>query len=239
MNRRVVGWTVSLVCLVLVATFAPLPDLERLRDWAGTLGPWFPVAFFTAYALVTVAPVPRSTFTYSAAVLFTPAVAITWSLVASAVAASLAFGVVRRLGHRRTAALRAHPRFVAVDVRLRRRGWLSICSLRMVPAVPYSVVNYAAALTSVRFRQFLPATVIGSAPGTVAAVLLGHALTGGEGSTALWATAAIAGVGLVGLVVDSRLPVRGSTPDDRVDDSGNDATANDDTANDDEAPAHT
>lgn len=207
-NRRVVGWTAALLTIVAVATLVPLPGLGQLREWAGQLGPWFPIVFFAAYAVVTVAPIPRSTFTYSAAVLFTPGVAIIWSLVASGIAAALAFGGVRRLGHRRTAKLRADPRIAAVDLRLSRRGWLSIGSLRLVPAIPFSVVNYAAALTSIRFRQFLPATVIGSAPGTVAAVLLGQSLTDGNGSAALWATVALAGVGVVGMVVDARLPVR-------------------------------
>src|SRR5699024_3523237 len=80
--------------------------------------------------------------------------------------------------------LRADPRIAAVDRRLRRQGWLSIASLRMVPAVPFSVLNYAAALSSVRFRHFLPATVLGSAPGTVAAILLGQALTAGGAAAA-------------------------------------------------------
>lgn len=207
-------WVAVVVAVVLLATVIPVPGLDQLRNWADQLGPWFPVAFFTAYAIVTVAPIPRSTFTYSAAVLFAPAVAIPCSLLASAISASLAFGGVRRLGHERTAALRADPRIAAVDLRLRRRGWLSVGSLRLVPAVPYSVVNYAAALTSIPFRQFLLATVIGSTPGTVAAVLLGHSLTEGDGAAALWATAAFAAVGLVGMVVDSRLPVRESVRDD-------------------------
>lgn len=208
MRGRVVGWVVAVAAVVVVATLVPTPGLEQLRAWADQLGPWFAPAFFLAYALVTVAPVPRSTFTYSAAVLFPPAVAIPWSLVATGIAAALAFEAVRGLGHEKTASLRADRRIAAVDARLRRRGWLSVGSLRLVPAVPFSVVNYAAALTSIRRRQFLPATVIGSAPGTVAAVLLGHSLTGGDSTAALWATAGFAAVGLVGMVVDARMPVR-------------------------------
>lgn len=195
------------VALVLLATVIPLPGLERLREWAGALGPWFPLVFFTAYAVLIIFPIPRSTFTYSAAVLFAPPLAITGSLVASGVGAALAFAAVRRLGHHRAAALRADPRIASVDRRLRRRGWLSIASLRMVPAVPYSVVNYAAALSSIPCRQFLPATVLGSTPGTVAAILLGQALTEGGGTAALWATAVFATVGVVGMLLDARLPV--------------------------------
>lgn len=202
------AWVAAVVLVVLVATLVPTPGLEQFREWATQLGSWFPVLFFAACAIVTVAPIPRSTFTYSAAVLFPPAVAIPWSLVAAGVAATLAFAGVRRLGHDRTAALRADPRLAAVDTRLRRRGWLSVGSLRLVPAVPFSVVNYAAALTSISYPHFLLATLIGSAPGTVAAVLLGHSLTEGDGTAALWATAGFALVGLMGMVLDATLPVR-------------------------------
>lgn len=196
-----------MAAVVVVATFVPTPGLEQLRAWADQLGPWFAPAFFVAYALVTVAPVPRSTFTYSAALLFPPSVAIPWSLVATGIAAALAFEAVHRLGHEKTASLRADRRIAAVDARLRRRGWLSVGSLRLVPAVPFSVVNYAAALTSIRRRQFLPATVIGSAPGTVAAVMLGNSLTEGDGTAALWATIGFAAVGLIGMLWDARTPV--------------------------------
>lgn len=203
-----IAWVAAVALVIAVATLVPTPGLEQFREWAAALGPWFPAAFFGAYALVTVAPIPRSTFTYAAAVLFTPVVAIPWSLVATGVAATLAFVLVRRLGHERTTALREDPRVAAVDARLRRRGWLSVGSLRLVPAVPFSVVNYAAALTSIPYPQYIVATVVGSAPGTVAAIALGHSLTEGDGSAALWATVGFAAVGLVGMVLDARLPVR-------------------------------
>lgn len=205
---RVIAWVAGVALVVVLATLIPTPGLGQLREWSAELGPWFPFAFFAAYAVVTIAPVPRSTFTYSAAVLFSPEVAIPCSLLASGVAASLAFAGVRRLGHERTANLRADPRIESVDQRLRRRGWLSVGSLRLVPAVPFFLVNYAAALTSIPHRQFLAATVIGSTPGTVAAIMLGNSLAQGDGAAAIWATAGFAAVGLLGMVLDARLPVR-------------------------------
>lgn len=207
-RNRVMAWAAAVVLVIILATLAPTPELEQFREWTAQLGSWFPLVFFVAYAIVTVTPIPRSTFTYSAAVLFTPAVAIPWSLVATGVAATIAFVMIRQLGHDRTAALRADPRVVSVDARLRRRGWLSVGSLRLVPAVPFSVVNYASALTSIPYSQFLLATLIGSAPGTVAAVYLGNSLTEGDGTAALWATGGFAAVGLVGMVLDAKLPVR-------------------------------
>ena len=78
----------------------------------------------------------------------------------------------------------------------------------MVPAVPFSVLNYAAALTPMGWRSFLAATMVGSIPGTVAAIVFGNSLTTGAGEKALVATVVIAGLGLIGLFIDSRVPTR-------------------------------
>ena len=50
--------------------------------------------------------------------------------------------------------------------------------------------------------------MIGSAPGTVAAILLGNALAEGAGKEALWATVGFAAVGVAGMVLDAKMPVR-------------------------------
>lgn len=65
--RQVAVWRLALttaviVTLVAVALLVPVPTAVQLRDWAQTLGPWFPLAFLAAHTVVTVLPfpVPRS-----------------------------------------------------------------------------------------------------------------------------------------------------------------------------------
>ncbi|MBF6370493.1 TVP38/TMEM64 family protein, partial [Nocardia puris] len=112
--------------------------------------------------------------------------------------------LVRALDRDRVAARLTHPAVRAVDDRLRRRGWLAVGSLRLISFAPFSVVNYCCALTSIRVRPYLLATVVGSAPGTVATVILADALTGGTHPAMLVVSAVCLGIGLVGLVVDAR-----------------------------------
>ena len=38
----------------------------QLRDWATSLGAWFPLAFLGAHIVVTVFPFPRTAFTLAA-----------------------------------------------------------------------------------------------------------------------------------------------------------------------------
>lgn len=201
-----------LAVVAVVVAALPMPHLEHFRQLAAHTGRWFPVLFGVLYALGSALPIPRSTFTYSAAVLFVPGVAIPLSVTASTAAAVLAFVVVRRLGYARTAWWRNHPRAAGVRAHLERRGWVAVVCLRMVPAVPFSLLSYAAALSPIRLVPFVLATVAGTTPGTVAAILFGNALTTGQFGWGLVATGVIAGLGIIGLIVDARIPSSDAAP---------------------------
>ena len=81
----------------------------------------------------------------------------------------------------------------------------------MIAGVPFSVMNYAAALTSVPLGMFTVATLAGSAPGTVVTVFLGDMLAGDPDPVVIGLTVALAVVGFIGLAVDHRLPVKSVT----------------------------
>ena len=59
----------------------------QLRDWATSLGPWFPLAFLAAHIVVTVFPFPRTAFTLASGLLFGPWLGIGIAVVASTVSA--------------------------------------------------------------------------------------------------------------------------------------------------------
>ena len=53
------------------------------------------------------------------------------------------------------------------------RPFLGILIARLIPVIPFTLLNYAAGLSSVRFLPFLGATVIGMLPGTASYVAVG------------------------------------------------------------------
>lgn len=198
---------------VLAAGMAvPHPGAGTVRAWADSLGPWFPVAFFLVHVVITVLPIPRTFFTVLAGFLFGPALGIGICMAASTVAAAIAFGGVRRLDRRHRSAvldrIRGHRAYLAIAARLRERGWLAVGSLRLIAVMPFSVLNYAAALSPVRLTPYLAATVIGLAPGTCAVVILGDALTGAASPWQLLISAGLVLIGIAGLLLDARAPAR-------------------------------
>jgi uncharacterized membrane protein YdjX (TVP38/TMEM64 family) len=195
---------VLLGAIVTVAVL-PVPSPLQMRTWAQSVGIAAPLLFLLGHALVTVAPVPRTVFTLAAGLLFGPVWGVTLSLTATMLSGVLAFGLVRWLAGNLMLAHLDHKVLRTIDARLRRRGWLAVASMRLIPAVPFSVLNYCSALSSISFRHYLAGTV-GIVPGSVAVVLLGDALTGTTSPALLAVSLAGAAIGVIGLIVESRFP---------------------------------
>ncbi|WP_246222226.1 MULTISPECIES: TVP38/TMEM64 family protein [Gordonia] len=206
--RTAVVGGLGALAVIAGAYLIPLPPIGSVRDWGDGLGPWFPWAFFTVSAVVTIAPIPRSTFTVMSGVFFGPIVGFTGAMIASTVAAVAAFLVVRRVGREKVRPYLRKPIVRTIEYRLEQRGWLAIGSLRLIAACPFSVTNYCAGLSSVRIVPYVVATVIGMAPGTAAVVFLGDALTGQRDPLLLVLTVIFFATGIAGLLLDSMLPVR-------------------------------
>lgn len=205
-RRRRLRLLIALLALALLAVAAlvlPVPAPSELRSWAATAGPAGILLFVLGNALITVAPIPRTVFTLAAGLLFGPVGGISVALAATTISAMLAFGLVRTFGRDLVAPLLDRGTLRSIDGRVRRRGWLAVASLRLIPVVPFSVLNYCSALSSIRWRQFMAGTV-GVVPGTIAVVLLGDALTGSTSPTLISISVLCAAVGVVGLLVDAR-----------------------------------
>ncbi|WP_343600683.1 TVP38/TMEM64 family protein [Mycobacterium sp.] len=175
--RRIVVISAAAAVLVAVALLVPLPTAVQLRDWATSMGPWFPLAFVGVQIVVTVLPFPRTAFTLAAGLLFGPVLGVGLAVAASTASAVIALMLVRAAGWQLSRLVR-HRAVETLDARLRDRGWPAVLALRLIPAVPFSVLNYAAGASAVRVLPYTLATLAGVFPGTAAVVILGDALTG-------------------------------------------------------------
>jgi uncharacterized membrane protein YdjX (TVP38/TMEM64 family) len=204
-RARLTVAVLALLGAVAAVAVLPVPSPLQMRAWAQSVGMAAPLLFLFGHALMTVAPVPRTVFTLAAGLLFGPVLGVTLSLAATALSGVLAFGLVRWLAGNFVLRHLDHKVLRTVDARLRRRGWLAVASLRLIPAVPFSILNYCSALSSISFRHYLAGTV-GIVPGSVAVVMLGDALTGTTSPALLAVSLAGAAIGVIGLIVESRSP---------------------------------
>lgn len=200
----IAGFALILVCLFLV----PLPSVEDFRNWSAHTGWWFPYAFALMYVVGTQFPIPRTVFTVSCGVLFGPAIGIPVALGSTLAGGVISFLIVRRLGRQWAQSRLTHPAIDAVNARLEARGWLAVGSLRMIGAVPFSILNYLCALSNIRLLPFAVATIVGSAPGTIATILLVDAATGHGSPWSLAISGVLLCIGVAGLILDRKYPVQ-------------------------------
>jgi uncharacterized membrane protein YdjX (TVP38/TMEM64 family) len=150
---------------------------------------------------VTVFPFPRTAFTLAAGLLFGSFPGALIAVTASTASAVIALLLVRAGGWQ-LSALVSHPAIETVDNRLRQRGWLAVLSLRLIPAVPFAAINYAAGVSTVRILPYTLSTLIGLLPGTAAVVILGDAFTGNVSPALALVSVATASAGVAGLVYE-------------------------------------
>ena len=185
-----------------------VPSLPQLRSWSDTTGAWFPVVFWLAYVAITQFPIPRTLLTVSAGILFGAVKGVLLALTATTVSAVISLLLVRFLLREWVEPRLTHPSVQRINQRLEQRGWLAVTSLRMIAGIPFSIMNYAAALTRVPVVPFAIATFIGSAPGTILVTMFGDTLTGRPDPTFVAIMVILAVVGCTGLLIDATTPLR-------------------------------
>jgi len=172
---RIAIGVAALVALVLLGRAAG-GYVPAFAQWVNGLGAWGPAAFIGGYALAVVAFAPASLLTLAGGAIFGVGAGVAYVFAAAVIGSSLAFLISRYLA--RTAIerrLAGNEKFAAIDRAVGRQGRWIVFLLRLSPAFPFNLLNYALGLTSVRFADYLAASV-GMLPGTLLYVYSGKAI---------------------------------------------------------------
>lgn len=182
-----------LVVAVIVTLTVGLPEERQLRGWLDGVGAWGPALFVVLYAVTSLAPVPKAVLSVLGGLLFGVVAGVALVVVGAMLGAVASFAIGRTLGREAVERLTG-ARVARVDELLTRRGLWSVVAVRLVPFIPFTVVNYAAGLTAVRWRDYLLGTAVGILPGTTAYVTVGAEAYAG------WSPALVASLGLLALL---------------------------------------
>ncbi|MBI3246312.1 MAG: TVP38/TMEM64 family protein [Deltaproteobacteria bacterium] len=147
--------------------------LPQFTQWVNGLGVWGPLVFVVGYIVAAVAFVPGSLLTLAAGAIWGIFPGVLYVFIAAVLGASAAFLVARYVA--RTAIerrLAGNARFAAVDHAVGVQGRRLVFLLRLSPVFPFNLLNYALGLTSVRFVDYVIAS-IGMLPGTFLYVYYG------------------------------------------------------------------
>lgn len=145
--------------------------IERAVDG---LGAWAPLGHVLVFAAGTVLFVPGAVIGLAGGVLFGPLWGTLLNLTGATLGATAAFLVARYLaaGWVRE---RAGPRLDRLVAGVEAEGWRFVGFVRLVPLFPFNLTNYALGLTRIPLRDYVLASLVCMAPGTLAFTWLGHA----------------------------------------------------------------
>ncbi len=178
--------------------------LDLIRDTVDRAGMWGPVLFVLAYAVLTMLLVPGSPLTIAAGVLFGPWVGTLLVVVGATAGATGAFLWGRHLGRDAVARLTG-DRFDRVDAWLHDRGLLAVLYVRLVPLLPFNLLNPVAGVTGVTLRDYVVGTAVGIVPGTFAFAALGGTFDDPTSPTFLGALALLVVLAVGAPLVDRRV----------------------------------
>jgi uncharacterized membrane protein YdjX (TVP38/TMEM64 family) len=195
--RRIVlsGTAIGTAILVLIVT-GELPTPGEVRDWGESLGDAAYVAFVPLFVLANFL-ITWPILAGAAGLLFGTAAGTPLAL-AGVVAASITQMLVsRRLASGHHGNL-LPERTKQIEDFLTRHGAVAVMESRIVPLLPWGIVNYSAGLTRLRFRDLALGTAIGGAPKVFAYTALGGSLDNLTSPEAIVAVALLAILALAG-----------------------------------------
>ena len=198
----------GIACAVIWRRYLTVPQIQ---SFVAGLGTWGPVAFMLLYAIGPAFLVPGLPFDLAAGILFGPVWGTVYSLVGATAGATVAFLGARTVGREWTEARLSGP-LKKLKEGVDKGGWEFVAFVRLVPVIPFNLLNYALGLTRIGLVPYVLASFVFMAPAAAVYVYAGWAggeAIAGEGTisqTLVRVLVALTALGLLALV--PRLAVR-------------------------------
>lgn len=164
-----------LIVAAIVAFTVGTPSRSSIRDTVDSAGVAGPLVYAGIYIALTVLLVPGVLLTAAGGAVFGIAAATALTVVSATIAAWISFVIGRRLGRDQVQQITG-KRMETLDGWIGRNGFVAVLYVRLIPLIPFNVLNYVAGVTAVRTRSYVLGTFVGIIPGTYAYTALGGSL---------------------------------------------------------------
>ena len=151
--------------------------VPEIQAFVRGMGAWGPAMFMLLYTIGPAFLVPGLPFDLAAGILFGPLWGTVYALVGATLGAAVAFLAARTVGRDWTEEKLSGP-LKRMKQGVEKGGWEFVAFMRLVPVVPFNLLNYALGLTRIRLVPYALASFVFMAPSTAVYVYAGWA--GGE-----------------------------------------------------------
>lgn len=178
-RRRAVMLGTAVASVAVLAWWLPFGSWAVARaEWLRAQGAMGMALFIVGYVVAELLLVPGSLLTLAAGFAYGPVVGMFVAVPASVLAATVSFLVARTvLREWIRVRVQQHPGLRALDTAVGRNSFVLILLLRLSPAVPFNLLNYALGLSNAKIGRYVMASLVGMLPGTWLYVYLGAVAT--------------------------------------------------------------
>lgn len=156
-----------------------LLDPEAVKSKIEGMGAVAPLAYILIYVVSTVLLLPSSAVTVTGGAVFGSVMGTIYTVVGATIGATISFLIARYFGEKFVEKILKNKfqKIYEYDEKIEQNGFMVMFFLRLIPIVPFNILNYAMGLTRIRFKDYLIATFIGIIPGTFVYTFFGSSLS--------------------------------------------------------------
>lgn len=171
----VLSATLTLIA-VLIWLFAQV-EAADIQGFVAGFGPWAPMVYMGLFALLPAVFFPVAVLALAGGLLFGLWAGSVYTFLGAMVNCTVMFWLARTVGYEKVKAMVEAKLSEKWQNRLAaaagREGFLLLIILRLIPAVPYNLINYAFGLTQMSYPAYLLASALGIIPGTLVFINIG------------------------------------------------------------------
>lgn len=175
---------VVFLCLIIASlvTYKGVTDEQSLEDFQiiiKDLDVWAPIAFISLYTVATIF-IPSTPFMILSGLLFGFKEGLLYSIIGGLLSAIIVFFISRNLGKEWVESVLQHKylrKLGDYNKRLERGAIWDLAILRILPIMPFNILNILMGVSRINIRDYIFGTIIGLAPSNVISVYFGNLLT--------------------------------------------------------------
>lgn len=141
-------------------------QVEEIKTFVLSFGLWAPFVFILLFTLAPLVFFPDGILALAGGLIFGFYMGSLYIMIGALCGGTLSFYIARIYGtwlHEKL----AHEKLINFQKRVKNHGFVMVFLLRLVPLVPFNIISYSAGFSTIRYRDFFFATLLGMCPGVL------------------------------------------------------------------------
>lgn len=177
MRKKIIVFSASLGLIAALIWLFSMVDPADIQNFVAEFGLWAPAVYMGLFSLLPALFFPVAVLALAGGLLFGLWAGSIYTFLGAMINCTVMFWLARTVGYQKVKALVESKLSEKWQNRLNaaagREGFLLLIILRLIPAVPYNLINYAFGLTPMSYGAYLLASALGIIPGTFVFINIG------------------------------------------------------------------